>query len=470
MKNFYKKRNNLQSILILPMLLLAITAAGQDATRYIDSITQGLNERQKLEVLNKQAVEVRASDLILGTAIADHALKLARRLNDKKLLATAILNQGTIYYFTSDYDSAQRYWEDALNRFTEIRDSLGIGFANMNMGVLCQARSEYNKAIYYNQVALGITLRNNDTLKALGCMQNIANSYFYLGKYEDAYHQYQQIIDMNAAFQYPDVIVSTLIQMAALFERQDEFELALAKYNEALALADSLSLARRTAIILRNMGVIYIQTGENMKALDHLFGSLYIRDSLGLKQGYASTLSIIGKVYELEGNLQRANEMYVESLKISEANDNKKEVSDGLRFIGENLLLSNNIASAEGYVRKSLEVAHLASLPLQVSENYKLLTFIFAATNQLDSAKEYIDKYAELKMQLKMDFDEEEENPSDLESQETDNGLMTTSPSNGLVWLVSLIIITGLVVFIFILLSFLLSRRQQRNKFYRKIN
>ncbi|MDD3132141.1 MAG: tetratricopeptide repeat protein, partial [Bacteroidales bacterium] len=271
---------------------------------------------------------------------------------------------------------------------------------------------------------------------------------------------------------YTDIALGTLMNMGALCDDLDKIDEALERYTRALRIADSLQLPMRSATVLRNMGVIFIQTGENHKALNCLFKSLYIRDSLGLKREYASTLNIIGKVYELEGNLQRANEMYIESLRISEAYDDKDRIAVGLRLIGENLLLSNDFASAEAYARKSLEIAQRASLLLHTKENYKLLTLIFAASHQLDSAKEYIDRYAELKEQMTIEFDDE--TPTDLSEVSRDApdgsaGLFQNTPSNGMTWLFSLIIITGLVVFIFVLMALLTCRRQQRKKFYRKI-
>ncbi|MDD3132717.1 MAG: tetratricopeptide repeat protein, partial [Bacteroidales bacterium] len=238
--------SGIKKMVMLPVLLIAFSVVGQDAARYIDSITQRLDDRQKLEMLNEHTVEVRARNFALGSALADEALRLARKMKDEKLLALPILNKGTIYYLTGNLDSAQILWEDAMARFLANNDSVNWAHACLYMGRTYKAQADYDKSISYNQTALKVALEHHDTLATLRCLEGIATSYHKMGRYQEAYSYYKQTMEMNPNDKYTDIALGTLMNMGALCDDLDKIDEALERYTRALRIADSLQLPMRS--------------------------------------------------------------------------------------------------------------------------------------------------------------------------------------------------------------------------------
>lgn len=474
-----KRKYNPVSAWLISILLLAMnTCFAQPGIEYIDSLISDKSMAEQIETLNKHGVKIRTTDLNLGKVISIRALDLAEKYGDEKLLARSVFNMGTIHYFGGSLDSAQVYYLRAIEYFRAVNDSTGWSDAFINLGVLSMSMSEYYKAIEYFEKAKAVKLLLNDTLSVIQCIQNTGVAHNYMGNYNQAYQYFREILAMKVISRMPEIRLNLLLNMGALMETQDRFADALIYYDFALILADSLKNNFHKAMILKNMGLVYMQTGENIKALEMLFQSLYIRDSMNFLQGKAATLNQIGKVYELEGNPQRANELYIQSLQISEEIGDKREVAGTLTYMGANLLDQKLYKNALGYFRTSLEIALNAGLHLESSENYKYIMLTYAAIGKTDSSLVYLDLYTEAKMELVLDFDETENIgllPDTADTEKPNAGKSVDILNNNTrdliltIWTISFTIISGLIIFIFVLFAVLISRRQYRKKLYRKI-
>ena len=223
------------------------------------------------------------------------------------------------------------------------------------------------------------------------------------------------------------------------------------------------------AILLNNMGVVYIHLGENMKAIDMLFESLAIRDSLGLQLSKANNILLLGKVYELESNYQRANELYIESLEIFHNYGDMKRVATALTFIGANLHAQGEYQKAIDYYNTSLHVAQESELPLELSENYKFLLFTYAALGNEDSIMKYLELYADEKHKLIFDIEAkagidsvDPETSTDVSDQKLNGSDNIINKSISLVWLFTGFIIMGLIVFIFTMFAVFLTWHRRK--------
>jgi hypothetical protein len=155
---------------------------------------------------------------------------------------------------------------------------------------------------------------------------------------------------------------------------------------------------------------------------------------------------------------------------------NMNGVATTLIFIGENLRNEGEYKSAMSYFRQSLTIAKEYDLRLDISEVYRNFIHVFGYQNENDSVEKYLDLYVEISKGFDIDFDSEEtasKSTSDSQiSEATPQAahipIHSPHPYSILIGYFSIVIISGLIVFIFLLLAFLLSKRQFKKKFYRK--
>jgi len=132
---------------------------------------------------------------------------------------------------------------------------------------------------------------------------------------------------------------------------------ASVKYEEALKLYRKAGNRSREALTLHNMGGVYLNLGEQQKALEYYSQSLPLKRTLGDRGGEATTLYIIGGIYLNLGEKEKALDYYNQSLSLFRAIKDQR---------GEATLLNNigRVYSDLGEKQKALEYYN-QSLPLR---------------------------------------------------------------------------------------------------------
>jgi len=135
-----------------------------------------------------------------------------------------------------------------------------------------------------------------------------------------------------------------------------EKQKALEYYSQSLALSRAIGNPGREALALNNIGRIYDDLGEKQKALQYYNQSLPLSRTVGDRSLEAITLSSIGTVYSEFGEQQKALQYYSQSLPLSRTVGDRRGEAITLSSIG-------TVYSALGEKQKALEY-YSQSLPL----------------------------------------------------------------------------------------------------------
>jgi serine phosphatase RsbU (regulator of sigma subunit)/tetratricopeptide (TPR) repeat protein len=114
---------------------------------------------------------------------------------------------------------------------------------------------------------------------------------------------------------------------------------------------ETKALQINLASALNNIGLIYEDEGDILKALDYFNKSLKINKEIGDKKGIANSSSNIGSIYNRQGDIPKALEYLHKSLKISEEIGDKELIASSLNDIG-------GIYNSQGELPKALEYIH----------------------------------------------------------------------------------------------------------------
>jgi tetratricopeptide (TPR) repeat protein len=126
--------------------------------------------------------------------------------------------------------------------------------------------------------------------------------------------------------------------------------------GKAQALAERLGFGNRTSFILANIGNVYDDKGDYVKALDYYMKALKMNEETGNEKRNAAILSDIGIVYYDQGDYPNALDFYLKALSMSEDLGNKNGVAATLADIGIVYSEMGDTSKAVDYFQKALKM------------------------------------------------------------------------------------------------------------------
>jgi len=129
-------------------------------------------------------------------------------------------------------------------------------------------------------------------------------------------------------------------------------------YSRAIEIWDSLGNKWSVASAYGNMGNVYVNVGDHIKAHDCFTKSIDIRIELGYVKSISSQYNNLGNNYWYQGNNEKALEYYFKSLESDRKNDNKKGVAAALSNIGGVYNYTGDSALAFKYLSEGLELSN----------------------------------------------------------------------------------------------------------------
>ena len=146
--------------------LIIFPVISQDnADRFLDSLIQSIGETEDTSLvkdLNKNAFNMVVRSDAKGIVIARNSLELARSIDYKEGITDAINIIGINFDINGEPDSAIYYYNLFLKNGQEMNDSLRIGKAYNNMGMLNWHQGNFTEAIemFYRSLKINEKLEN----------------------------------------------------------------------------------------------------------------------------------------------------------------------------------------------------------------------------------------------------------------------------------------------------------------------
>lgn len=179
------------------------------------------------------------------------ALALFKEIDDKKWIHNTYTNIGNIYTDLGRLDEAMTNYQTALRIRQALKDQKGISASYNNIGLVYQQQGDYNKAIENMQLALELAM----AAKYKGGM---ANAYYNIAMSKLAKHQLKEVkplIEKSMALcqemNNPDGIKECYFGLAAADSAQGNFQQALANYKQYIVYKDSLVNEENTKKIMQ---------------------------------------------------------------------------------------------------------------------------------------------------------------------------------------------------------------------------
>src|SRR5210317_2570532 len=136
---------------------------------------------------------------------------------EEKDPAQADYDQGKDMLQAGDEALAASCFHNALIGFEQTNNESGIANASDQLGDICAARDEHEKAIEHYQRAFNICDKENDRFSLIALLKKMAPVRKAMKQYDEAIKIYLNVIDIYSGYNNPAGTVATMEKLAELY-------------------------------------------------------------------------------------------------------------------------------------------------------------------------------------------------------------------------------------------------------------
>ena len=246
----------------------------------------------------------------------NQALTIWQALGDRHLEAITLSINGRVYYAVGDPQKALESYSLALPVMRAVGDQSGEAGTFTQIGSVYRLIGEPQKALDYFAQALPLWRALGDRRNEATVLNNMGTVYNLLGEPQMAFHYFQQVLPLVRAIGDRRVEGVTLSNIGSIYNLLGDPKNALKQLGQALTLARDSGDRRQEAVVLTHTGTAYSASGDQRKAVEYLERALPLRVAVSDRQGEGITLNHLGRVYDLAGDAHKADEYYSKALPI----------------------------------------------------------------------------------------------------------------------------------------------------------
>ncbi len=287
----------------------------------MDSLNRALNltmdKDQRIINLNLMAFELRQKDPEKAGVLAEEALELAKRADNRKGIAFALTTKGYLLENTDDFAQALSCYLEALNLYIETGQSDKIAPLHYSIGSLYKTLGNYQKAIESCMTGLKIYEKTGDKSGIAQIYRVMGSIYKYNGEFEKSLYYYFNGLTLNEELGNMSGLANSYNNIGVVYILMNEVEKALSFYHKSLAINLAQSIEAEAAINYGNIGVAYLQMEQMDSALFYITKRYNLALDLNDKKGMAVSLEAFGDYYYKMKDYARAAEYYNNGLRQS---------------------------------------------------------------------------------------------------------------------------------------------------------
>ncbi len=246
-----------------------------------------------------------------GELVFEEAQKLAKKIDDKLLLAKIQYRSGVFYSEMGNNEKAFTYLFTALKYYEDHQIIINLLSIYTDIGLFYYEQRLFDKAKLYHQKVLDISKKQNNLNFMMRAYNNLGLLYSTEKNYQDALSNYQKALKINETIRHPQGDVIILGNVAESFNYLKNYDSAIFYANKSIQLATEIDFKGGIVRSKTILGNSYLETNAIQKALKELQQALSITKVFQTKD-VLGVLDILYKTYEKQGDHKNAHQTYKE--------------------------------------------------------------------------------------------------------------------------------------------------------------
>lgn len=220
-------------------------------------------------VLRRQAV----ADMTLALQRAKESLALAEQSGDTDVMAKALLRLGRAEQF-KDSVTNKEHFDQVLALGDDVEDRSTVSLAAGILGFYYDAHGDHRGSLQSALLAGEIARETGDQVSLLSAENAIANAYLVINDYELAAAHYEKAIALARTLHFGDTIAIDLQKLALCQHHLGRTTAFLRTSEEALAVSEEVKIVDSVCEILNERARYWIEKRDFKRAEDDLQNSI----------------------------------------------------------------------------------------------------------------------------------------------------------------------------------------------------
>ena len=245
-------------------------------------------------------------DYLTAISYFKKAKIIREQTKEKSRVGSCLRETGVCYTKLSKYDIALKNYFDAIKYFEEAKNKSGIYNTDCAIAEVFYLDGNFNQSIIHLEDALTISLEMKDSLYIANAYMNLGLLYGENKEYKKALEDFQKSREINEVLQRQESLEALYLNMGLVFAKLNNNKDAIAYYEKCLELATQFDDKEDRAIVLSNLSQIYIKEGDYAKSIYYGEQSLELSQSLQLKDKVKDAAENLAEANGKLGNFEKA--------------------------------------------------------------------------------------------------------------------------------------------------------------------
>ena len=242
-----------------------------------------------------------------------------KKVNNRQRLINTIVNIGTVYGQTCNYDKALSNFQQSLLMSNELKDTLRICNSLTNIGLVYTALKEYKSALSNFEKVLDIATKLKDTYYIASSLNKISNLYTILQKYKLSLKYNLRALELLNKKKNKEFSAYVTTDIGETYKKLDNMNMALKYFGDAYLLSKGFEDKFLESHILFNIGDIYINKKNFDKAKEYLDNAEKIATVVENKETLKDIYESFSKYYSETKDYQNALVYYKQFKEITDS-------------------------------------------------------------------------------------------------------------------------------------------------------
>jgi signal transduction histidine kinase/Tfp pilus assembly protein PilF/BarA-like signal transduction histidine kinase len=347
-------------------------------------------DNHSIAALLDDAYANRVHNLTYSLKLANEALALSRKSDDKALIGKSLTQLSLFYMIRGAYKRSISMANEAIKCFEETKDEQGIADAKYSIAGVYYKTDNYHLGLINLFDSLAIYRKFNDYHNQARSQKSLGTIYEYFGDRKNATRAYEAAIEAARKVNDLNLLSNVYNPLSGIYLKQNKAAKALRIIEQSIAMKAKTGDIRGLAFALYGRGKVYTHTNQFDAAENDFKNAIEIHANAGEKLGLGMAYHKMGALYIAMDKLYDAKAILKKGLNFSD----KYNIAI-IKFKCNYLLYQ--ISKLENDTERSLEYLELYlhqkeavinTQTLKVIENYELITRMETMEQEARLAKE----------------------------------------------------------------------------------